>query len=73
LFLNHTRQSAVQFNINSKEFSAIPAPLPPLALQDAFVHSVAKIRALESVQATSRQRLDDLFHSLLQRAFQGEL
>lgn len=34
---------------------------------------VAEIRAMETQQAASRRRLDDLFHSMLHRAFQGDL
>ena len=48
-------------------------PVPPKQLQEEFVARVGEIRALEAVQSTSRQRLDDLFKSLLQRAFRGEL
>lgn len=73
LFLNNTRQSAVQFNINSKEFAAITVPLPPLPLQKEFAERVAEIRAMEAVQAASRQRIESLFQSMLHRAFNGEL
>ena len=34
---------------------------------------VSEIRAMKTAQAASRRRLDDLFQSLLHRAFQGEL
>ncbi len=48
-------------------------PLPPLALQKKFAERVAEIRAMETEQANSRGRLDNLFQSLLHRAFEGEL
>lgn len=48
-------------------------PLPPLELQREFAGSVAQVQVLEAAQTASRQRLDDLFQSLLHRAFQGEL
>ena len=73
LFLNNTRQSAVQFNINTKEFARIAVPLPPLTLQKEFAARVSEIRAMQAEQAASRRRLDDLFQSMLHRAFQGEL
>ena len=38
-----------------------------------FAARVSHIRALQTEQAASRRRLDGLFHSLLHRAFQGEL
>lgn len=48
-------------------------PLPPLTLQKEFAARVTEIRAMQVEQATSRRRLDDLFQSMLHRAFQGEL
>jgi type I restriction enzyme S subunit len=47
--------------------------LPPISLQQKFATRVADIRAIEFEQAASRQRLDDLFQSMLHRAFNGEL
>ena len=73
LFLSNTRKSAVQFNINSKEFGNIAVPLPPVEEQQSFWEYVTKIRALQAEQARSRLRLDDLFQSMLHRAFSGEL
>lgn len=73
LFLNNTRQSAVQFNINTKEFASIAVPLPPLLLQKEFAARVSDIRAMQAEQAASRRRLDELFQSMLYRAFNGEL
>ncbi len=73
LFLNNTRQSAVQFNINSKEFGNIVVPLPPLTAQKEFAKWVREIRELEAKQADSRRRGEDLYQSMLHRAFNGEL
>lgn len=50
-----------------------PVPIPPLPLQRDFAARVAAIRTMEVRQAASRHRLDDLFQSLLHRAFRGEL
>jgi type I restriction enzyme S subunit len=47
--------------------------LPPLSLQKEFAARVSDIRAMQAEQATSRRRLDDLFQSMLHRAFNGEL
>lgn len=46
---------------------------PPLALLQEFAARVAEVRALEVQQAASRRRLDDLFESLLHRAFESEV
>lgn len=46
--------------------------IPALALQKEFAARVSEIRALQSEQSASRCRLDELFKSMLQRAFNGE-
>jgi type I restriction enzyme, S subunit len=56
-----------------RELRSTPIPLPPKGLQDRFAARVAEIRQLQAAQAASRQRLEDLFQSLVHRAFQGEL
>lgn len=68
-----SKTSAGQFNINTEGLGTIPIPVPPFPLQKDFAARVAEIRAMESQQAASRRRLDDLFQSLLHRAFSGEL
>jgi type I restriction enzyme S subunit len=68
-----SRTSAGQFNINTEGLGTIPFPIPPLPLQKDFASRVTEIRRLEAEQATSRRRLEELFQSLLHRAFRGEL
>ena len=67
------RQAVSQANFGRDELAKIRIMLPPLTRQEEFAARVAEIHALEAVQTASRQRLDDLFQSLLRRAFQGEL
>jgi type I restriction enzyme, S subunit len=62
-----------QANINAQELKRIEVPVPPIQLQRTFAARVAEIRQLEAAQAASRERIDDLFQSLLHCAFQGEL
>lgn len=62
-----------QSSINQDDVKSLVVLRPPLTLQQRFAARVAKVRALESHQAASRDRLDDLFQSMLQRAFRGEL
>jgi type I restriction enzyme S subunit len=59
--------------INKRALEQIPMVQPPLALQRQFGVRIAHIRALESGQAISNRRLDDLFQSMLDRAFSGKL
>jgi len=47
--------------------------LPPPMLQQDFLNRVEKLEELEGYQAKVQHRLDDLFRSLLHRAFAGEL
>jgi type I restriction enzyme S subunit len=59
--------------LNHQQVRGLEIPLPPIEHQHAFAAHVAELRALEAAQTANRKRLDDLFHSLLHRAFQGEL
>jgi type I restriction enzyme S subunit len=60
-------------NISKPKLLSLVVPVPPLQLQRQFAARVAEIRAFQARQAESRRRLDDLFQSMLHRAFQGEL
>ncbi len=41
--------------------------------ENEFADRVSEIRKLETAQSASRKCLDDLFRSMLHRAFEGEL
>ncbi|MCI0562265.1 MAG: restriction endonuclease subunit S [Nitrososphaera sp.] len=60
-------------NISKEKLQHVEILVPPISLQRAFAGRIADAQVLESSQAASRQRLDDLFQSLLHRAFQGGL
>jgi type I restriction enzyme S subunit len=62
-----------QPNLNTSIMNNFSIPLPPVPLQQDFAQRVSKIRELESRQVASRRRLEELFQSLLYRAFNGEL
>jgi type I restriction enzyme S subunit len=47
--------------------------LPPLSEQQKFAALVEKVESLRAKQRRSEQELEHLFHSLMQRAFRGEL
>ncbi len=64
---------AIMEGWNSKIIKGLKVRVPPLPLQREFAAQVAEVRALEAQQAESHRRLDDLFASLLHRAFRGEL
>ena len=59
--------------MNTSVLRSLEIPVPPFPVQQLFAARVAEIRALQVRQAESRRCLDDLFQSMLHRAFQGEL
>lgn len=61
------------FKINQTVIEQIRLLVPPLPLQKEFAQRVTEIRELEAAQAASSRRLEDLFQSLLHRAFNGDL
>ena len=73
IFLKASRKSSVQYNINTKEISALEVPVPPLSLQQTFATRIASIQALKATHRRALAALDALFASLQQRAFAGQL
>lgn len=59
--------------LNKQDLASLKITVPPLPLQKEFAKRVTEIRNLETAQAASHKRLDDLFQSMLYRAFNGEL
>ena len=60
-------------NINAQELQNIPILLPPTNLQNAFATKIESI-ALNKIELTKQiDKSEQLFQSLLQRAFMGEL
>jgi type I restriction enzyme, S subunit len=60
-------------HLGAGRFAKMPFVFPPMPLQKEFALRVTEIRELEAGQAASRRRLEELFQSLLHRAFNGEL
>jgi type I restriction enzyme S subunit len=69
----HGAVGIAQQHFNIGEAKRLKVIVPPIHLQRVFAARVTEIRELELAQAASRQQLDDLFQSLLHRAFQGAL
>lgn len=59
--------------ISSGQLSKIPIPIPPIELQTCFAQIVEKTETLKSKYRQSLQELENLYGSLSQRAFRGEL
>jgi len=60
-------------NISKGRLLTLPIEIPPILLQNEFARQVTEIRKIESIQTTSRKRLNDLFQSMLHQAFEGKL
>jgi type I restriction enzyme S subunit len=71
--LTSASSGSAQKNLLLGQLRRFKICVPPLALQKEFAGRVTAIRALAAAQAASRQRLDNLFQSLLHQAFNGEL
>jgi type I restriction enzyme S subunit len=72
-YFKNTAGSAMQNVASVKVLKDIEVPLPPLPLQQEFAERVQEIEAEKERQAESKKKLDELFNSLMQRAFRGEL
>ena len=59
--------------MNKTICNSIPAIKPPLSLQNRFAEIVEKVEALKTQYQQSLQELENLYGSLSQKAFNGEL
>jgi type I restriction enzyme S subunit len=72
IIAERSRQSAQQ-NFNGPAIRALPLPVPPKDLQDEFVAFHRKAVQVGKRLAGTTGQANDLFNSLVQRAFKGEL
>jgi type I restriction enzyme S subunit len=59
--------------VNVEIMKNIKIPVPPITLQQKFAELVQKVEKLKEKQRDSEKELDNLFNSLMQRAFRGEI
>ncbi|MBL0027525.1 MAG: restriction endonuclease subunit S [Saprospiraceae bacterium] len=55
------------------KINALPILVPPIELQTQFAHIVEKTESLKTEYKQSLQELENLYGSLSQKAFRGEL
>ncbi|WP_433499978.1 restriction endonuclease subunit S [Sphaerimonospora sp. CA-214678] len=72
-FLRSAKQTTGIASINATQLRQFPLVVPPLVLQNEFAVRLGKIKAHKSTQQAHLAELDNLFASLQQRAFRGEL
>jgi type I restriction enzyme S subunit len=71
--LEDSAPESAQKNINLAILRGLNIPLPSIALQQTFATRIQAIESLKTTHRTALSELDDLFASLQQRAFAGEL
>ena len=72
-FLRAGKQTTGIASINKTQLKSFPILVPPMPLQLAFETAVERVQDLEDQLLRASQVAEDLFHSLVQRAFAGEL
>ncbi|MCK4666161.1 restriction endonuclease subunit S [Candidatus Dependentiae bacterium] len=73
LFQERCRKSVNQSNINPTLLKQFPAYLPPIEIQNKFAKVVLNIIKIKQQQKESLTELENLFNSLMQKAFRGEI
>lgn len=71
--LKYAKDAVNQSSINQQDVKKIQIIVPPISLQQQFAELVEKTEALKEKQKQSEQELENLFNSLMQKAFNGEL
>ncbi|OGP73731.1 MAG: hypothetical protein A2V86_04880 [Deltaproteobacteria bacterium RBG_16_49_23] len=72
-FLRAAKQTTGIASINSTQLKKFPVIIPPLPLQNKFADIVEKVESIKAKQTQSLAELENLYASLSQRAFKGEL
>jgi len=71
--LEEKAPESAQKNINLKILRELDVPMPPIELQNRFAEVVEKIEKQKQLAQKSLEKSEQLFQSLLQKAFKGEL
>ena len=69
--LEETAPESAQKNINLSILRELDFPLPPITLQNQFADRIKVIEEQKTIAQASLEKSDELFNSLLQRAFNG--
>ncbi|GGJ61330.1 type I restriction enzyme S subunit [Anoxybacillus voinovskiensis] len=71
--IEHVSHGGTMGIINTKIMKNFVIPVPPLELQNKFINFLKKIQMQKSLLHKSLNDLEIAFHSLMHRAFKGEL
>ncbi len=72
-FLKSAKQTTGIATINSTQLKNFPVFVPPIELQQKFTSVVEKVESMRKNQNKSKQHIEDLFNTMMQKAFKGEL
>ncbi|MCC6230716.1 MAG: restriction endonuclease subunit S, partial [Phycisphaerales bacterium] len=64
---------SAQPKLTQANLNRLPVPYPPIEQQKEFAQRVRRVANLKKAQAVERSEAEQLFRSLVQRAFRGEL
>ena len=73
LRMQHASHGGTMDIMNLGLMKSLVVYIPPLVLQRQFAGLVEKVESLRAKQRDSEKELENLFNSLMQRAFRGEL
>lgn len=73
LFMQRCKKAVGQSNISPTLLKEFPMYKPPLVHQQKFAALLEMVESLRAKQRKSEKELENLFNSLMQRAFRGEL
>ena len=72
-YLNSLGVGATFKEISKKIVENLKIPLPPLPLQQKFASIVEQVEKMKEEIKKTQKNAEDLFNSLMQKAFRGEL
>ena len=72
-YFNSQKRGATIKGITSSMIKERNIPIPPMELQNNFSDQIEHIETIKSKIQKNKAKFDNLFNSLLQQAFKGEL
>lgn len=60
-------------HLTGEKLKTLPIPVPPYDLQIQFSERIRSVESMLAKRSTATRQIDDLFNSLVQQAFRGEL
>ena len=72
-FLKAAKQTTGVASINKTQLSCFPALVPPIETQFEYLNRLEMFDHMVDIQMNNHKESDNLFNSLVQRAFRGEL